>query len=88
MITMKERDLAERHLCLDLALQVDSNADMLSAYQSVTERMRKLQLLIEHESSAEDVYGFMIRKSDEEKREIYTKNHLKYLVKRTLEEFS
>ncbi|WLV25855.1 hypothetical protein QR721_06540 [Aciduricibacillus chroicocephali] len=88
MITIKERELAQRYLCLDIALQVDSTPDMLLEYQSVTERMRKLKLLIEHESTVGIAYGFLIKSEDHEKKEIYTKSHLAYLVKRTLKEFN
>jgi len=85
---MKERDLVERYLCLDIVLEVDSNSDMLMEYQSVTERMRKLKLQIEHEYTTKYEYGFMIRNEKHEKKQTYTTGHLIYLVKRTLKEFN
>lgn len=87
MITIKEREIAQRYLCLDIALQVDSTTDMLMEFQSVTEQMRKLKLLIEHESTSDYVYGFIIKSGERQKKETYTKHHLIYLVKRTLKEF-
>jgi len=61
---------------------------MLIEFQSIIDMMHVRDLGIEHESTAEDVNGFLIKKKAEKKRVIYTKNHLKYLVKRMLKEFN
>jgi len=60
MISMQERDLVQRYLCLDITLQVDGSSNILLEYQSVTERIGNVKLLIEHESTADYVYRFMI----------------------------
>jgi len=88
MITPTEKEITQKYLCLDIALQIQDNTEMLIEFQSITEMMHDMNLEIIHESTVEDIYRFLIRKKNEEKEVVYTKGHLIYLVKRTLKEFT